>query len=64
MASGNLSHTKVTIFHEAKLSGIYETELCEINSIFYGWLLDKYFIPLKGIFYLKQELKEQFSAQP
>ena len=30
----------------------------------HGWLLGKHFIPSKGIFWLKQKLKEPFSAQP
>ena len=61
MGYGNLSHTEVTISREAD-SDIRPR--CEINSISYGWLLDKHFISLKGIFWLKQELTEQFSTQP
>ena len=37
---------------------------CGINSISYGWLLDKYFILLKGLFWLKQEVKVPFSSEP
>ena len=43
MGHGDLSHTEVSISHEAKLSGIYETR-CGINPISHGWLMDKYFI--------------------
>ena len=47
MGYGNLSRTKVIISHQAKLSGIYKTEV-RINSISHGWLLDRHFILLKG----------------
>ena len=56
MGYGDLSHTEVVISHEAKLSGIYETE-CGINPISHGWLLDKYFILSKGNFKQNKTLK-------
>ena len=60
MAYRNLSHTVVTISHKAKLNGIYETKVWD--KFYISWLV--VFILLKGIFQLKQELKELFSAQP
>ena len=47
MGYGNLSRTGVIISHEAKLSGIYKTEVRD-KSISHGWLLGKHFILLKG----------------
>ena len=41
MGYGDLSHTEVIIFYEAKLSGIYETEVWD-DPICHGWLLDTY----------------------
>ena len=49
MGYGDLSHTEVIISHEAKLSGIYETEVWDKSHI-HGWLLDEYFILSKGNF--------------
>ena len=49
MRYGDLSHTEVIISHETKLSGIYETEVW-VNPVSHSWLLDKYFILLKGNF--------------
>ena len=53
MGYGDLSHTEVSISYEVKLSGMYETEVCDKSHI-PGWLLDKYFIPLQGSFQLNQ----------
>ena len=56
MGHGDLSHTEVIIFHEAKLSGIYETEVWDKSHI--SWLiLDKYFILSKGNFKQNKTLK-------
>ena len=56
MGYGDLSHAEVIISHEAKLSGIYETEVWD-KLISHGWLLHKYFILSKGNFKQNKTLK-------
>ena len=56
MGYGDLSNTEVIISHEAKLNGIYETEVWD-KSHTHGWLLDKYFILSKGNFKQNKTLK-------
>ena len=56
MGYGDLFHTEVIISQEAKLSE-YMKLRCGINPISHGWLLDKYFILLKGNFKQNKTLK-------
>ena len=57
MGYEDLSHIEVVISHEAKLSGMYETEAWDKSHI-PCWLLDKYFILSKGNLKQNKTLKK------
>ena len=61
MGYGDLSHTKVSISHEAKLSGICETEVWNKSHI--PWLVvGQVFYSIEMQFELKEEVKEPSHA--